>query len=246
VKGRARDLTVAVAAVAIAVLAVALLADDHDRSQDDRERSRPAAAREPSGPLAREVGTVPVEMVVQRGAREFTMNGRLDLRKGYRLLARVTGPTGLPKTELWLAGGRGTRFGEPRTYDHIIRFGERRLWTDDHPPTLPLFGRLEPTGAEDYAHLALVALTEGRWDAPFDFAVRDRATPVRDEDNWSMRPLARLAGETRLDLIQTGGRLSGIGFDAPAPEGGAPVRIDLRLLPGRTGGIGVPYNVGLE
>ncbi len=116
-------------------------------------------------------------------AGSYRLRGRLDLRRGYRICARVeqTPPGALRfyrRRLLWIQGLRGS-------YDDLIRSGTgaeapgrsggcpAARWFDDHPPTLPLFQsglraayfpaaglRGAESGAEFFLQAASLALSD--------------------------------------------------------------------------------------
>ena len=84
---------------------------------------------------------------------------------------------------------------------------EKAPTSDDHSPTLELFGAHRRPGAEDYLHAALLALSGipgpalvSDRPATIDFRTFDREPPRRDEDGWTLRPLLRRLGVRGIEV----------------------------------------------
>jgi hypothetical protein len=105
------------------------------------------------------------------------------------------------------------------------------------------------SGAEDFLHAALVALTGlgdatvtaararacDRWQCyrvALDFEALDREPSRRDEDGWTLRPLLRSLARHAVTLrVDADGFLDRLSLTAPGPlrHGPKTVRVDLYL-----------------
>jgi hypothetical protein len=182
---------------------------------DTRESLTAAAERTLAAGPSRIVATVR-----SRGVR-YWLAGRVDVARGYRLCAAISqAPTGyLAGRVLWLEGRDG---GYGTLTAHGRRCDRHAGWLDDHPSTMDLFDlRRIPaggrTGAEDYLHSALLAMTHLTGSAVLRengsrcgrsrchrvllaFRSFDREPPQRDEDSWTLRPLVRSLGRHRVEV----------------------------------------------
>lgn len=200
----------------------------------------------------------------------YSADGRVDFAHGYRMCAQIERTPGgqldfLEGHMLWLAGSGGT-------YDTVTRpipvekgvvlpppRCRRNGWFDDHPPTLALRearglktpargeGGLRLLGAENYLHMALLALADLERGAvraaplgdrgyrvAVDFARLDTKPDERDEDAWQMRPLLRRTGELPVTVtINSEGYVSELGLKAESPirsgEDSGRLAVHLRL-----------------
>jgi len=135
----------------------------------------------------------------------YRLRGRLDLRHGYRICARVeqTPPGGdrfYRRKLLWIEGRRGSYsdliHGPPQRKPPGLSGGcPTGAWLDDHPPTLPLYrsrsaGAYFPpggmlaadSGAEFFMHLSALALTQ----------LKDGATVTEPDSRASSSPRSSL------------------------------------------------------
>lgn len=197
---------------------------------------------------------------------DYAMSGQFDPERGYRLCAEIDrGPGGyLRGRSVWLEERNGTlgtltaplptRAASPTTSPPCPRGG----WFDDHPPTLPLYQpngiEVPPggeTGAEDFLHATLLALTQTErsaitasaagtcadgacYEVLVDFGRLDRKPPVRDEDLWTLRPLLRSLGKHSVDIrVDSQGFIERVRLATPSLLESDPtpsaVAVDLRL-----------------
>jgi hypothetical protein len=174
-------------------------------------------------------GTAHVEVLVRSGTLRYRLAGRLDTTAGYRLCARISRASNryLPGRVLWLEG-RNASYGTLTGRDRRCR--RDGAWFDDHPPTL------DPIGAEDHLHAALLALRSlaarevAGSSVVVDFARLDREPPRRDEDGWTLRPLLRGLGHRRVQVrINPAGFVDRLRLVVPARSGRRPATVALRL-----------------
>jgi hypothetical protein len=175
-----------------------------------------AAERTLAGGPARIVATV------RAGRARYRVRGTWDPTVGYRVCGRlVQSELDYPRNPvLWLEGRN-------RSYGTLTGpgCGQNRVWFDDHPPTLPVFGQFRAPGAEDYLHAALLALGGMTDDGQIDFRAFDRDPPRRDEDGWTLRPLLRKLGTRQVSVtVNRDGFVKRLRLTAP-PD----VRVELRL-----------------
>lgn len=235
----------AVAAVAVAAALAGGCGDDE--APADPLKTVIAAAERTAG-----AGASSVEVAVGTADAEYSLAGTLDLAEQYRLLAEVeAGPVDyLQGQEVWIARVDGDFGTLTRSRPDAGGAGPPDplggAWFDDHPPTLPLDPEAELlpvrpgglTGAEDYLHLALLALRETpaaaasaeALDEPDTYRVlvgldRDGVEPPdRDEDFWTLEPLAKAAGELTVEVEVEDGYLHALSLEAPALTSGPGAR----------------------
>jgi hypothetical protein len=149
-------------------------------------------------------------VVTVRGAeRTVVLRGRIDLLRGYRFIGRDG------RQVFWLARRRDGGFEQ--LLRSRFRSG-RPYWIDDHPPSLPLAARgFNPVGAEAFAHLALLALTEVTpGTAAVDFAGLYRRPSRYDDGRFVMPPFLREVGTLAVRWrFDAGHRVAGLAFTVP-------------------------------
>jgi hypothetical protein len=199
-----------------------------------------------------------VSAAVRGRAGEYALTGAFDPTDGYRLCAEIQRTPDFPGSYLrgrilWLEE-RNATYGTLTAAAPCPGEG----WFDDHPPTLPLSeveGPLDPagggTGAEDFLHVGLLALTQMEssaieasreretdestsYEVVIDFRQFDKDPPARDEDTWTLRPLLRSLGRRPVEVrVDSGGFIDRVLLAAPGPHAGAAapsaVTVDLRL-----------------
>ena len=208
------------AVLAMSTLAVPGCMGDESATVEVPPRPAPtlsdAAQRTLAGGPARIVATV------RAGRARYRVRGTWDPTVGYRVCGR------LEQTEidyprnpvLWLEGRN-------RSYGTLTgpRCRRNRFWFDDHPPTLPLFGRFRAPGAEDYLHAALLALGGMTDRGLIDFRAFDQEPPRRDEDGWTLRPLLRKLGTRQVHVtVDSDGFVRRLRLVGPRE-----VRVEIRL-----------------
>jgi len=222
-------------------------------------RSDPLADVVDSAHKTAAAGPSRVSAEVHGSEGQYALIGAFDPSDGYRLCAEIQRTPHPPNSyfrgrTLWLEERNGT-------YGTLTAAGApcpREGWLDDHPPTLPLSEVGEPsdpaggeTGAEDFLHVALLALTQMKssaieaslegepdestsYEVVIDFRHFDQDPPARDEDTWTLRPLLRSLGRYPVDVrVQSGGFIDRMRFAAPGLHTGeltpSAVGVDLRL-----------------
>lgn len=159
---------------------------------------------------AEPVRSAHVVITVRAPERVAVLRGRADLRRGYRFIGRDG------RTVFALARRRDGGFEQVLQTTLGARQGP--IWLDDHPPTLPLTRRgLNPIGAEAFAHLALLALTEATPEVGrVDFAGLYRRPPRYDDGRFIMRPFLRSVGTLPVTWSVDGDhRVRGLSFTVP-------------------------------
>jgi hypothetical protein len=217
--------------------------------------SRPTLTEAAERTLA--AGPSRVVATVRSGDVRYRLRGRVDVSRGYRLCAGIgRAPTRwLARRVLWLEG-RGGSYGTLTA--HGRRCERDAGWLDDHPPTLDLFDvrRLPAggrTGAEDYLHSALLAMTALTGPAVSGgsgsqcgrsrchrvlvaFRSFDREPPRRDEDSWTLRPLVRSLGSHRVEVrVGPAGFVDRLRLAVPRAPGRTPRPVTVALALSRFG-----------